>query len=75
MWFLNRGGDLDMNVEEAWEQGYSGKGVTVTILDDGIEHTHDDLKDNYDTEASIDLNDDDDDPFPRWEYELIIDSK
>jgi hypothetical protein len=20
MWFLNRGGDLDMNVEDAWEQ-------------------------------------------------------
>jgi hypothetical protein len=38
----------------------------VTILDDGIEHTHDDLKANYDAEASIDLNDDDEDPFPRY---------
>jgi furin len=35
MWYLNRGEDLDMNVEEAWEEGVTGKGVAVTILDDG----------------------------------------
>ena len=29
MWYLNRGGDLDMNVEAAWAQGYTGKGVKV----------------------------------------------
>ena len=37
----------DMNVERAWEQGVTGRGVVVSILDDGIEHTHPDLKDNY----------------------------
>ena len=31
MWFINRGGDLDMNVEDAWAQGYTGKGVKVHI--------------------------------------------
>ena len=36
-----------MNVERAWEQGVTGRGVVVSILDDGIEHTHPDLKDNY----------------------------
>ncbi len=25
-----------MNVEEAWEEGVTGKGVAVTILDDGM---------------------------------------
>ena len=35
MWYLNRGEDLDMNVEGAWEEGVTGKGVAVTILDDG----------------------------------------
>ena len=29
-----------MNVEEAWNMGYSGKGVVVSIIDDGIEYTH-----------------------------------
>ena len=69
MWFLNRGEDgMDMNVEDAWAQGYSGKGVKVTILDDGVEHTHEDLKDNYDPQSSIDLNDGDKDPFPRYDF-------
>ncbi|TRY70805.1 hypothetical protein TCAL_01234 [Tigriopus californicus] len=68
MWFLNRGGEsMDMNVEDAWEQGYSGKGVKVTILDDGIEVSHPDLKDNYDPKASIDFNDNDADPSPRYD--------
>ena len=40
-------GGYDMNVIKAWERGYTGKGVVVTILDDGIEHTHPDLKANY----------------------------
>ena len=54
-----------MNVEEAWDLGYSGKGITVTILDDGVEWNHPDLKDNYRAEASIDINANDKDPFPR----------
>ena len=60
-----RGGGLDMNVEAAWDLGYSGKGVTVTILDDGVEWNHPDLADNYRAEASIDINANDKDPFPR----------
>lgn len=38
---------LDMNVMSAWGQGYTGRGVVVTILDDGIEITHPDLIENY----------------------------
>lgn len=63
-WFLERADGGDMNVRPAWEKGYTGKGVVVTVVDDGIEHTHDDLKDNYDASASRDVNDHDDDPFP-----------
>ena len=29
-----------MNITGAWAQGFSGKGVVLTILDDGIEHSH-----------------------------------
>ena len=36
-----------MNVKGAWKKGVTGKGVVITILDDGIEKIHDDLKDNY----------------------------
>lgn len=38
---------LDMNLLPAWKQGYTGRGVVVTILDDGIERDHPDLKQNY----------------------------
>jgi subtilisin family serine protease len=52
----NRGGltgnrDIDHNVKEAWDLGYTGKGVVVTILDDGLERTHPDIAPNYVSEA------------------------
>lgn len=43
----NRGGGLDMNILPAWRRGYTGRGVVVSILDDGIEKDHPDLKKNY----------------------------
>lgn len=36
-----------MDVVGAWKKGYTGKGVVVTILDDGIEKSHPDLAQNY----------------------------
>lgn len=36
-----------MRIKEAWKLGYSGKGVIVTILDDGLEWDHPDLIKNY----------------------------
>jgi len=71
LWYLNRhiyNKNLsDMNVISAWEMGYSGRGVSVTFLDDGIERTHPDLIQNYDPEASFDFNDNDNDPSPRYD--------
>lgn len=66
-WFLNHGAvdGSDMNVLGAWERGYTGKNVVVTILDDGIQVNHPDLAQNYDRLASIDINGKDDDPTPR----------
>lgn len=71
MWYLNRAvydSGMDHNVKEAWDLGYTGKGVVVTILDDGLERTHPDIAPNYDANASYDVNDRDDDPTPRYEY-------
>ena len=64
---MNGGGKdgSDMNVLEAWSLGYTGRGVVVTILDDGIQRDHPDLKDNYDPLASKDINDNDEDPMPQ----------
>ncbi|VDD75397.1 unnamed protein product [Mesocestoides corti] len=68
MWYLNRGGPggIDMNVRSVWARGYAGQGVVVTILDDGLETDHPDLKPNYDRYASFDVNSNDENPDPRY---------
>ncbi|KAL3289645.1 hypothetical protein HHI36_023054 [Cryptolaemus montrouzieri] len=71
MWYLNRGNGLDMNVIPAWQEGITGKGAVVTILDDGLEKNHPDLVLNYDPMASYDVNSHDSDPSPRYD---MIDS-
>lgn len=39
---------LDMNLVPVYEElKITGKGIRVAIIDDGLEYTHDDLKDNY----------------------------
>eukprot|EP00794_Sanderia_malayensis_P009760 gene9760-10759_t len=72
-WFLHRTEPAmkghDMNILPAWEKGITGKGVVVTILDDGIEYTHIELKKNYDQNASYDYNDNDPDPMPKWQLQ------
>ncbi len=68
MWYLNRGRGLHMGVAEAWRKGATGRGVAVTILDDGIEKDHPDLIRNYDPLASTDINDNDADPNPRYDF-------
>ena len=43
----HRSSGHDMNVERVWEQNITGRGAVVSILDDGIEHNHPDLQQNY----------------------------
>lgn len=60
---------LDLHVLPCYELGITGKGIRVSILDDGIEYTHHDLRENYDAEISYDANDEDVDPTPRYDAE------
>ena len=39
--------NFDVNVLRAWQMNYTGDGIVVSILDDGLEHTHPDIKPNY----------------------------
>lgn len=50
------------NVQSAWDQGYSGAGVTIGIVDDGIQSAHPDL--NVSSIDSYDFVDMDSDPSP-----------
>uniref|UniRef100_A0A9L0SZM5 furin n=1 Tax=Equus caballus TaxID=9796 RepID=A0A9L0SZM5_HORSE len=65
-WYLSGITQRDLNVKDAWAQGYTGRGIVVSILDDGIEKNHPDLAGNYDPGASFDVNDQDPDPQPRY---------
>lgn len=38
---------FDLNVVAAWKMGFTGKGIVITILDDGLEKDHPDLQANY----------------------------
>lgn len=65
MWYLNDE-KPGHNIKEAWQLGITGKDVVVTILDDGLESTHPDIKPNYNPMASFDVNNNDADPTPRY---------
>ncbi|XP_037535111.1 neuroendocrine convertase 1 [Nematolebias whitei] len=58
---------LDLHVIPVWQKGITGKGVVITVLDDGLEWNHTDIFSNYDAAASYDFNDNDPDPFPRYD--------
>ncbi|KAF2349687.1 Peptidase S8 pro-domain [Trinorchestia longiramus] len=64
---------LDLGVLGAWQRNYTGQGVRVVVLDDGIDYLHDDLRENYDPNISYDFNDDDNDPYPRM-TKLVVNS-
>lgn len=39
--------DTSLNVIPVWEKNYTGKGVIIAVLDDGIMSNHLDIMDNY----------------------------
>ncbi|XP_053076190.1 proprotein convertase subtilisin/kexin type 4 isoform X1 [Acinonyx jubatus] len=65
-WYMNNKVRPDLNVLQVWSQGLSGRGIVISVLDDGIEKDHPDLWANYDPLASYDFNDYDPDPQPRY---------
>ena len=49
------GSSEDINVEEVWSGGNLGAGITVTVVDDGMHHQHEDLTGNVDTSRNHDF--------------------
>lgn len=60
-----RGGvaGIDANITPAWDR-WRGSGVTLGIVDDGVQLGHPDLAANAAFEKSFDFNENDDDPSP-----------
>ncbi|XP_038059176.1 PC3-like endoprotease variant B [Patiria miniata] len=69
-WYLHNDGQndatpgVDMNLAPVWKLGIMGQGVVVSVVDDGVDGTHPDLKANYDPDASWDFNGNDSNPHP-----------
>ncbi|XP_070203625.1 uncharacterized protein [Littorina saxatilis] len=55
---------MDINVTGVWERGFTGTGVTVAVVDDGLERKNPEIHNNYNFLGSWDLNDNDPDPSP-----------
>ena len=53
--FKNLKKDADMRVFGAWKQGATGEGVVVTVVDDGIDFKHPDLKTKEEGSTSVQL--------------------
>ncbi|KAJ7217210.1 peptidase S8/S53 domain-containing protein [Mycena pura] len=55
-----------MNVTSVWEElGLTGKGIISSLVDDGLDYTSEDLKDNFDADDSYDFNDHEALPTPK----------
>ncbi|NKB56202.1 MAG: S8 family serine peptidase [Alphaproteobacteria bacterium] len=55
---------IDINVTGVWDD-YTGAGVRVGVVDDGVQFTHHDLNDNYNPSGQFDYTDNNDpDPTP-----------
>ncbi|XP_060592456.1 neuroendocrine convertase 2-like [Ruditapes philippinarum] len=54
-WQLQTSQSPSMNVYNAWDKGFTGSGITIAIVDDGIDVDHGDLSGNYNAGLSYDI--------------------
>ncbi|XP_063406079.1 furin-1-like [Mytilus trossulus] len=57
LWYLNDEVSPSMKVIEAWNLGYSGKGVVIAVVDDGLQTDHPDIAANIDITNSVQIKD------------------
>ncbi|MBY6037459.1 S8 family serine peptidase [Fictibacillus nanhaiensis] len=51
-----------IGANKAWESGYTGEGVTVAVIDTGVDYTHPDLDQAFGSYKGYDFVDNDNDP-------------
>ena len=67
-WHLSNSGQTsgglageDINVTSVWDT-YTGSGIVISVIDDGLDHNHSDINPHYSPTLSYDWCDDDGDP-------------
>ena len=53
-WHINNREGEDINVEAVWAEGITGRGVNVAVVDDGMDHRHEDFRENVDESRNHD---------------------
>ena len=53
-WHLGSDEWVNVNAKPAWADGFMGEGVNVAVVDDGMYHEHEDLRDNVNAELNQD---------------------
>ena len=66
-WHLGSSEWANVNAEPAWADGVKGEGVNVAVVDDGMYHEHEDLKDNVNAELNRDYTGNED-IYSRFEH-------
>ncbi len=59
-WHLGSSQWQDIDVQSVWAEGIKGEGIGVAVVDDGMYHAHEDLKDNVATSLNFDYSGEDD---------------
>ncbi len=54
---------VDANLTGVWDR-FTGEGILIGVIDDGLQHSHPDLAPNYNSALDYDFNGDDEDPTP-----------
>ena len=67
-WHIQDTSPIHMDVISAWNMGpsYRGRRAVVSIVDDGLQHSHQDLSSNYEASLSHDYNGGRADPTPGY---------